>query len=122
VRFIFDEHDLCPETYLSRYKIEAKDAGLIYKIQKIMQKLSYWAADAIISTNESYKLRAISTNPRYASKTFVVRNGPDTRSFQVQLPNPAWKKGRSFLGAFIGVMAVQDGVDYIIRAMDIIVN
>jgi len=122
IRFIFDEHDLCPETYLSRYKIDAKNAGPIYKIQKIMQKLSYWAADVIISTNQSYRLRAIRTNPGFDSKTFVVRNGPDTRYFKARSPNATWKKGRSYLGAFMGTIAVQDGVDYIIRAMDIIVN
>jgi len=121
-RFIFDQHDLCPETYLSRYRIDEKNAGLIYKIQKLMERLTYKVADAIISTNESYRAKAINVNATYASKTFVVRNGPDTRFFKPRLPNLSLKKGRSFLGVYIGVMSVQDGVDYIVRAMDIIVN
>lgn len=121
-KFVFDEHDLSPETFLSRFNIEENKRGLLFRILRFMQRMSYKVSDAIISTNESYRAKAANVSPAYASKTFVVRNGPDTRLFYPRQPNASWKKGRSFLAAFIGVMAVQDGVDYIIRAADIIVN
>lgn len=122
IRFIFDEHDLSPEAYLSRFDKEEKDAGMLYTIQRWFQKLSYRFADGILSTNETYKQRAIETDPRNAKKVFVVRNGPDTRSFKFAQPNPALKKGRKYLAAYIGVMAIQDGLEYIIRAVDELVN
>jgi len=120
VRFIFDEHDLSPETYLSRFNREPR--GLLFNLQVWFQRLSYRFAHGIISTNESYKARAIAVAPEYAAKTFVVRNGPDTRRFQRCDPNPDLKRGRRYLAAFIGVMAVQDGVEHIIRAVDELVN
>ena len=121
-KFIFDEHDLSPETYLSRFGIEENNGGLVYKVQKFLEKLSYKFSNAIISPNASYRARAIRTNRDYALKTFIVRNGPDTRFFSGQLPNLSWKRGRSFLAAYVGGMAVQDGIEYIIRAADVIVN
>lgn len=119
-RFIFDEHDLSPETYLSRFHREP--GGLLFTLQLWFQRLSYRFSHGIISTNESYKAKAIEVNPKYAAKAFVVRNGPDTRHFQRRTPDPDLKKGHRYLGAFIGVMAVQDGVEYIIRAMDELVR
>lgn len=119
-RFIFDEHDLSPETYLSRFDREPK--GILFRLQIWFQRLSYRFSQCIISTNESYKANAVAVQPDYASKTFVVRNGPDTREFRRREPNPALKRGRRHLAAFIGVMAVQDGVEHIIRAVDELVN
>lgn len=122
IRFIFDEHDLSPEAYLSRFDKEEATAGPLFTIQRWFQKLSYRFADAILSTNETYRERAIQTDPRNAAKTFVVRNGPDTRTFRSTPPNEALKKGRRHLAAYIGVMAIQDGVEYVIRAADELIN
>ncbi len=121
-KFIFDEHDLTPETYLSRFGIGAERAGKMYRILVWMEKLSYRLSHAIVSTNESYKAKAIAVDASYAKKTFVVRNGPDTRTFLPTAPKPEYRKGRRFLAAYMGVMAVQDGVDYIVRAVDILVR
>lgn len=120
-KFIFDEHDLSPETYLSRFNVN-ESGGLLLRLQRWFQRLSYRFSHGIISTNESYRANAVSVDSRYAAKTFVVRNGPDTREFRRSIPNPALKRGRRHLAAFIGVMAVQDGVEYIIRATDELVN
>ena len=122
IRFIFDEHDLSPEAYLSRFDKDEADAGSLYTVQRWFQKLSYRFADGILSTNETYRERAVQTDPRNAKKTFVVRNGPDTRTFRSTPPNPALKKGRKYLAAYIGVMAIQDGLEYVIRAVDELVN
>jgi len=122
VKFIFDEHDLSPEAYLSRFGKESEGGGIFYKIQIQMQKFSYKYSHAIISTNESYREKAKSLNPKYSSKTVVVRNGPDTRYFRESVPKPALKKGKLFLAAYLGVMGIQDGVDYIINAVNILVN
>ena len=87
-----------------------------------MQRLSYRVSDSIISTNESYRESAISVNPKYASKTFVLRNGPDTRWVKPKVSDRSLKKGRSYLAAFFGAMHIQDGVDYLVRSIDILVK
>lgn len=120
IKFIFDEHDMSPEIYLSKFE-EGSD-GLLLGILKWFQHLSYRFAHAVISTNESYKANALAVNHGYAAKTFVVRNGPDTRHFSYRAPNPALKQGHKYLGAYIGIMDVHDGVEYVIRAMDDLVN
>lgn len=122
VAFIFDEHDLSPQAYQSRFGKDEASAGLLFKAQVWCQRLSYRFADGIISTNESYRASALNADRTYAAKIFVVRNGPDTRSFRTCLPNPALKNGHKYLAAYIGVMAVQDGVEYVIRALDELVN
>jgi glycosyltransferase involved in cell wall biosynthesis len=122
IKFIFDEHDLSPETYLSKFDKEEGTGGLLFAILTWFQHLSYRFAHCIISTNESYKANAVEVNPAYAEKTFIVRNGPDTRHFGRRAPSVSLKRGHKYLAAYIGVMAVQDGVEYIIRAVDELVN
>jgi glycosyltransferase involved in cell wall biosynthesis len=122
VKFVFDEHDLSPEAFLSRFEREEKAGGIILWMLRLMQRLTYRYADMIISTNESYRERASEVDSRNASKTFVVRNGPDTRRFHLHDRQPALRRGHKFLAAYIGVMAIQDGVEYVLRAVDEIVN
>jgi glycosyltransferase involved in cell wall biosynthesis len=122
VRFIFDEHDLSPEAYLSRFNKDVVKVDMLYRIQRFFQRLSYRCADCIISTNESYRARAIESNTRNAAKTFVVRNGPDLRLFYPRPQNPALRLGRTYMAAFVGVMAFQDGVEYVVRAVDDLVH
>jgi glycosyltransferase involved in cell wall biosynthesis len=121
-RFIFDEHDLTPETYLSRFEKTEEQAGMIFPVLRAFQRLSYRASHAIIATNDSYRERVSMLDARYGPRTFVVRNGPDTRSFKPVPARPELKKGFRYMGAYIGIMAIQDGVDYVIRAMDHLVH
>ena len=121
-RFIFDEHDLSPEAYLSRFSKETEDTGFLFRILVLFQRLSYRVANVVISTNETYRGKAVSVDSSYAHKTFVVRNGPDTRTFHLHPSNPSLRKGHKYMAAYIGVMAIQDGVEYIVKAVDILVN
>ena len=122
IKFIFDEHDLSPETYQSLFNLRNTQTGVINRILKSFQYLSYKFSDAVISTNETYKKKAIEIYARNAGKIFVVRNGPDIRKFYSKESENGLKMGRSYLFAYIGIMAVQDGVDYIINAMNYLVN
>lgn len=99
-----------------------EEAGLLFKILKAFQYLSYKFSDAVISTNETYKQRAIGVYPKNRNKIFIVRNGPDTRKFKLVSPNISHKKGRQYLFAYIGIMAIQDGVDCIVNAVNCLVN
>ena len=121
-KFIFDEHDLSPETYLSRFELDGNNKSVIINILKKSQLLSYKCADAVISTNETYKEEAKNIYPQNRDKIYIVRNGPDTRKIFAKKENLTLKKGRSYLFGFIGVMAIQDGVDYIIKSVDYLVK
>ena len=121
-KFIFDEHDLAPETYVSRFELEGNHKSLLVTILKKSQYLSYKFAHAVISTNETYKREASNIYPKNKDKIYIVRNGPDTQKIFTTKQNKLLKKGRSYLFGFIGVMAIQDGLDYIIKAVDYLVK
>ena len=87
-----------------------------------MEYLTYKTADRVIVTNESYKDIAISRGRLDPGKVFVVRTGPDLDRFKRLSPENSLKNGKKFLVSYLGVMAPQDGVDYLLLAIDIIIN
>src|SRR5207237_6284194 len=72
--FVFDQHDLAPETYLSRFRQPRAD--LVYRTLRLLERCSYALADVVIATNQSYKQLAITRGGKRADAVFVVRNGP----------------------------------------------
>jgi len=113
-RFVFDQHDLAPETYLSRFV--QPQANFVYKILCFVERLSYTAADVVIVTNESYKQIAIERGNKHADKVFIVRNGPPL-SYQPMQPDPALVERANYLIGYIGTIGPQDGLDYWMRAI-----
>ncbi len=119
-RFIFDQHDLCPETYLSKFANARR--GFFYRLLKWTEKRSYAAADAVIATNESYRAVAHARGGVPRERVFVVRNSPNRKLFHPRDPDPSLKHGFRHLVAYVGVMARQDGVDYLLRAAHHVVH
>ena len=111
VKFIFDQHDVCPELYLSKYERE----DLFYKIQIWLEKLTYMCANAVISTNESYKQIAIERGGFDPQDVFIVRNGPDLSKFNPVEADPALKYGKPFLVGYVGTMSIQEGLDILLE-------
>lgn len=123
VKLIFDEHDLSPESFLSRFNMDITNKNnLMYRTLVLMEKISYKLADIVIATNESYRSNAIKRGNIISEKIFIVRNGPDMRKFHKVVPDEKWKFGFDYMAAYIGIMGVQDGVDILIKAMKYIVN
>lgn len=113
VKFVYDQHDLCPELYLSRFGgRRAMNFGLL----RVLEWLTYRTADMVISTNESYKQHAVEVGHFPGDGAFVVRSGPRADSFTPMEPDGSLKRGKSHLVCYLGVMAPQDGVDYLLRA------
>lgn len=119
-KFYYDQHDLCPEVYLAKYGIHRKD--LLYRILCLLEFLTYKTADKVIVTNNSYRESAILRGGLDPKKIHVVRTGPDVERFKNRKPAGGLKGGRPFLVTYLGVMAPQDGVDYFLLAIDVIVN
>ena len=122
VKFVFDHHDLCPELYLSRFG-ENRAGSLPHRLLQWLERTQFRCADLVISTNESYRQVAIRRGGKRPDEVYVVRSGPSRERFgTVRDAEPALKRGRKFLVAYLGVMAPQDGVDHLVRAAHVMVR
>ncbi|MFB7715075.1 glycosyltransferase family 4 protein [Streptomyces sp. NPDC056105] len=113
-RFVFDQHDLVPELYLSRFD-RGKD--LLYRAVCALERRTYRAADIVLATNESYRDVAVRRGGRRPEDVFVVRSAPDIDRFHPVPAEPELKRGKPHLLCYLGVMGPQDGVDYALRAL-----
>ena len=118
-RFVFDQHDLCPELYESRFPDGAR---LPYWGVRLLEWCTYHAADEVIATNDSYRATAIERGGKQARHVTVVRSAPDTDRLRRRPPEPELRRGRRFLVCYLGVMGPQDGVDIVLAAAHWIVH
>ncbi|MFJ9349269.1 glycosyltransferase family 4 protein [Streptomyces sp. NPDC101237] len=113
-RFVFDQHDLVPELYLSRF---GRGKDLLYRAVCALERRTYRAADIVLATNESYRDVAVTRGGKRPEDVFVVRSAPAVERFQPVPPEPELKRGKPHLLCYLGVMGPQDGVDYALRAL-----
>lgn len=113
-RMIFDQHDLTPELYLARF---GGRRGIGYRLMVMLERTSFRLADVVLATNESYRAVALERGGKPAEQVFVVRNGPRLDTFTSVDADPALRRGRRALIAFIGEIEPQDGVDLALRAL-----
>jgi glycosyltransferase involved in cell wall biosynthesis len=112
-KFVFDQHDLCPEVYESRFP---NGSRALLRGLRLLERATYAVADHVISTNDSYRATAIRRGKVAAEDVTVVRTGPDPDRLRRGTRNQDWRRGRTHLCAYLGVMGPQDGVDLAIRA------
>ena len=117
-KFLFDHHDINPELYEAKFGRR----DFFYKLMVWCEKLTFKTADQSIATNESYKQIAIERGGMDPDKVTVVRSGPKLDRLQIIEPVAALKKGREYLVGYVGVMGAQEGIDYLLRAVQYIVN
>ncbi|GAB3254558.1 glycosyltransferase family 4 protein [Nocardioides dilutus] len=118
VRFVFDQHDLNPELFLSRF---GEPTNVLSRAQlgglRWLEQMTYRTADHVISTNRSYRRIAIERGGIDPVHTTVVRSGPDTTVMRPVHPPagtpPRWRHSLVYLG----IMGPQDGVDTILEVM-----
>jgi glycosyltransferase involved in cell wall biosynthesis len=113
-RFVFDQHDLVPELYLSRFR---RGEDLLYRAVRRMERATYRAASVVIAPNESYRAVAVERGGLPPERVFVVRSAPQVERFHQVPPEPALKRGKPHLLCYLGVMGPQDGIDYALRAL-----
>jgi glycosyltransferase involved in cell wall biosynthesis len=115
-RYVFDHHDLCPELYVARFG-ERRAGNLLHRLLGALEWAQFRTADLVISTNDSYRQVALDRGRVPSDRVVVVRSGPSRERFATVRPvDPALKRGRPHLVAYLGVMAPQDGVDHLLRA------
>lgn len=113
-KFVFDQHDLVPELYLSRFD---RGEDLLFRGVCALERATYRAADAVIATNESYRDVAIGRGGKRPGDVHVVRSAPAVERFRQVPPEPELKRGKAHLLCYLGVMGPQDGVDYALRSL-----
>jgi glycosyltransferase involved in cell wall biosynthesis len=111
VKYIFDHHDAMPELFFSKFG----NQGFLYKVQVLLEKLTYRFSDVVMATNASYKDLAITRGHIAPEDVFIVRNGPDLETFKAVPPNPALKQGKEYLVGYVGTMSDQDGLDILVE-------
>lgn len=114
-RFIFDHHDLTPEMYYARFPRGVN--RLVYRALLFSEKLSCRLADRVIATNASYKAVEMSRDGVPERCITIVRNGPVLKRTHWANPDLKLRNRASTIVAYAGIIAVQDGVDFLLRAI-----
>lgn len=114
-RFVYDQHDLCPEMYEARFAGQGK--RIIVRALLVFERLAYRLADHVIVTNASYRAVAMKRGHVPVEHITIVRNGPDLRRFHLCSPDPELsQKGVTLIG-YVGVIGFQDGVSGLLRSL-----
>ncbi len=116
-RFVFDQHDLCPEVYEARFG----KRGPLHRMLLLLERAQYRVADHVISTNPAYQEVARRRGHLAPARSSVVMSTPD-RSMLRREVEPALRAGRRHLVCYVGIMGPQDGVDRLVDAIDHYVN
>ena len=119
VKFIFDHHDLAPELYIAKF---GGKKNMVFRLLSFMEKLSCLTADAIISTNQSFKKHVIRRHGIKPEKIFIVRNDPELPKKQLIDKVDQYDKEHIAKLLYVGSINNQDGVDLLIKAAHILVN
>jgi glycosyltransferase involved in cell wall biosynthesis len=113
-KFVFDQHDLCPELYRSRY---SAGEGVYTRFLRVFEWCSLKLADVTIATNESYKQIQIERANKNPASIFVVRNGPNQMRMTPAAPSARLKGMNKSILCYVGSLNPQDGVDYLLRSL-----
>lgn len=118
-RFVYDHHDLSPELYYARF--DGSGNRHVYRALSWLEKLSCRLADHVIATNQSYKVVEMQRGGVPKDRITIVRNGPELKDISsVVVDRAEGHIGKSIL-CYVGVMSNQDGVDYLLRALNCLI-
>ena len=122
VKLCFDHHDLSPELILAKKNVSScVELGslfkIIYRLLLRFERKSVENADFVLATNASYQSIEFERDGLSAEKSFVVRSG--LRKEELCQSREAGVSDVPKL-VYIGVMARQDGVDILLRALAIL--
>lgn len=118
VRFVYDQHDLCPEVYVAKFGRR----DLLYKALLLLERATYRTADHVISTNGSYQQIALERGKVDLSRSSVVLSTPDADLMRRGDPEPGARDLGKYLVCYVGIMGSQDGVDRLLAAIEHVVK
>jgi glycosyltransferase involved in cell wall biosynthesis len=113
--YVLDHHDLSPELYHARF------GGLGHRVIPwvlvLVERLALRVANHVVTTNESYKVVELRRGGVPEHKITIVRNGPDLDELRCEDEAIRSNRKSHFVFGYVGVMAPQDGVDNLLRAV-----
>jgi glycosyltransferase involved in cell wall biosynthesis len=118
-RLIYDHHDATPELMVAK---GLREDGLLVRLIKLFELLTYRCAHVSIETNGSFREIALRRGQMSPEDVFVVRSAPDMERFAKAEPDEIWRRGRKHLVGYVGIMGSQDGLDYLIDAANLIIH
>ena len=118
VRYLFDHHDVCPELFEAKFGRK----GLLYRLLRIWERLTFATADVSIATNDSFRRIAIERGRMDPADVFTVRSAPKLEKFVPGPGDAAARKGAGTLLGYVGVIGQQEGMDLLIAALDHLVR
>src|SRR6266516_2386803 len=98
-KFVFDQHDLCPELYRSRFRATE---GFYTRFLRMLEWCSLKLADITIATNESYKQIQIERANKNPRDIFVVRNGPNQMRVTLAVPSARLRRMHKSILCYVG--------------------
>jgi len=113
-KIIYDQHDLCPELVLSK---GFNKKSIYYRASILFEQLTYKLANAVISTNQSYKSIAINRGKKNTDDVVIVRSGPRINFGLIgdKLIQPS-DSCRQLI--YLGTMGIQEGVTILVEMME----
>lgn len=112
-RFVFDQHDACPELL----QVRSGTRPVQDRVLRLLERASYRAAHLVVAPNDSYRRLAVERGGVDGDAVAVVRSGPD--DVASVLP---WEDRQPSTVAFAGVMGHQDGVDVLLDAAALVLE
>jgi glycosyltransferase involved in cell wall biosynthesis len=117
-RLVYDHHDACPELMMAK---GFRAGSWEVRLNMLFERFTYRACDVSLEPNESFRDIALERGHMRQEDTFVVRNAPRSTRFTGSRADDKYRYGREHMVAYVGMMAIQDGLDYLIDAAHIIV-
>lgn len=111
-KFVFDQHDVCPELFEAKFGPDK----LLRSILLLLEKLTFWTADLVISTNETFREVAMQRGGKKPEDVVTVYSVPTAARIRRTEPEPALRAGVKHVVGYVGVIGGQDGVDHLVRA------
>jgi glycosyltransferase involved in cell wall biosynthesis len=121
VRFVYDHHDLCPELVLAKTQCAMPQqlrgwARGLYILALVFERITHWCAHRVLATNDSYRAISLQRDRYPAARITTVKTAP-TRADIAAAPQHVPRPTGPLTIAYVGVMAAQDGVDGLLRAV-----
>lgn len=116
-KLVFDHHDVCPELMEAKFGKKPLLQPLLF----LAEKLTFKAADLVISANESFRQVAISRGGKSPGNVVAVHSIPDKRFFSNARagnstdPDSQVRTCKKAVIGYVGIIGDQDGVDNIVR-------
>lgn len=111
--FVYDQHDINPEFFEAKFGRR----GFLWRTLRVLERLTFALSDVSIAPNQSYRAIAIDRGRMNPDRVFVVRSGPNLSRVRSLPPDPAWKKGRRYLVAYVGVIGEPEGIDLLLESI-----